>query len=72
MDSAEDVEREVVSQSLLRGLEEVRFVYNPAFDLGCTGEGVENEDTPPSKRKCRNAAKRNEHPICFAHKEGGI
>ena len=52
MDSAEDVEREVVSQSLLRGLEEVRFVYNPAFDLGCTGEGVENEDTPPSKRKC--------------------
>ena len=51
MNSAEDVKHEVMSQSLLRCLE-VRFVYNPAFDLGYTGEGVENKDTPLSKRKC--------------------
>ena len=47
MDSAEDVERQVLSPSLLRGIDVMQ--HNPVFELECSGWDAENE--PPAKKR---------------------
>ena len=60
MDSAQDAESQVVSSSLLRGLEPVTFEYNPAFNLGCIGWGAENIHAPTRKHLCLSLKKKKE------------
>ena len=59
MDSAKDAERQVVSPSLLRGIDTVQ--YNPAFELECSGWIAENE--VPAKKRCLSLFLKKREPL---------